>query len=391
MTNGTNGIRIFLKNHRVGFLHLTVIYERKISMINSMLKELKIPSPLEVGDRRVQTVKEWEELRPLVLKTMLESEYGYLPEEPKDLRFSITVNENNRFCASKAIYLTVEASCTVNGEKFSFPFSYVYPSRGERFKTFVVINFRPDIPDKYIPTEEIVDNGFGCASFCYKDVTSDDGDFSNGLAGLIYKDSGRSEYSCGKIAMWAWAAMRVMDFLQTRDEVDKENICVAGHSRLGKTALLTAAADTRFSLAHSNCAGCSGDSLNRGKTEGNEFIGDILDRFDYWFCENYKNFRNRDSETPFEQHFLHALIAPRRVHVSSALEDIWAGPNLQFLCCAAASEVYELYGKKGFVFNDSDFLKPKYLHEGSIGLCTREGTHYFSRDDWHGLIDFMNK
>lgn len=358
-------------------------------MVKKMLEELKIPSPLEVGGRRVQTVEEWEKLRPEVLKMMLECEYGYMPEEPESIEFRVTDSEIGRFCAGKANLLRMEADCTVYGKKFTFPFTYVYPTKGESFKTFVVINFRPDIPDRYIPTEEIIDNGFACVSFCCKDITSDDGDFTSGLSGLIYKDSGRSEYSCGKIAMWAWAAMRVMDFLQTRDEIDKENICVAGHSRLGKTALLTAAVDERFSAVHSNCAGCSGDSLNRGKVEGNEFIGDILDRFDYWFCKNYESFRDKDSETPFDQHFLHALIAPRKVHIASALKDIWAGPQIQFLCCAAASEVYELYGKKGFVYKDSDFLVPQNLHEGSIGLSTREGTHYFSRDDWQGLFDFM--
>lgn len=360
-------------------------------MIKKMLEELKVPSPLEISGKRACTVAEWEEIRPLVLDSMLKNEYGYLPEEPEKVEFNVINSEEGRFCGGKANYLTLEAVCSVYGENFVFPFSYVYPTKGEKFKTFVTINFRPDIPDRYIPTEEIIDNGFACASFCYKDITSDDGDFSDGLAGLIYKDSERSAYSPGKIAMWAWAAMRVMDFLQTRNEVDKENICVAGHSRLGKTALLTGAVDKRFSAVHSNCAGCSGDSLNRGKTEGNEHIAHISKNFPFWFCENYKSFVGKDNETPFEQHFLHALIAPRKVHISSALSDVWAGPQVQFLCCAAASEVYELYGENGFVYEDSDFLKPQYLHEGKIGLCTREGTHYFSRDDWHGIMDFLNK
>ena len=45
-------------------------------MIKKMLADLNVPSPLELGDRRVQTVEEWEKIRPLVLKTMLENEYG---------------------------------------------------------------------------------------------------------------------------------------------------------------------------------------------------------------------------------------------------------------------------------------------------------------------------
>ena len=361
-------------------------------MIKEKLDELNLPSPLCAGGERVKTAEEWEKVRPLVLRTMLESEYGYLPEEPESVNFNIIEDDKIRYCAGKAVYMELEIVCTLNGEEFRFPVTYVYPKKGDEFKTFVHINFRPDVPDKYMPTEEIIDNGFACASFCYQNVTSDDGDFTNGLAGVVYKNSCRTDYSCGKIAMWAWAAMRVMDFLQTRDEVDKDNICVCGHSRLGKTALLTAAVDTRFAAAHSNCSGCSGDSLNRGKTEGNEFIGDIIDRFDYWFCENYKDFYGKDDETPFEQHFLSALIAPRRLHIASAKEDIWAGPNLEFLFCAASSEVYELYGKKGFVYEDDDFLRTgKYLNEGNVGLCYRAGRHYFSRDDWHGLMDFMNK
>ncbi len=361
-------------------------------MIKSKLNELNLPSPLEVTGKRVQTVEEWEKARPLVAKMMQECEYGYIPDAPESIRFNIIEDDPIRYCAGKAAYMEIEIVCTVGGEEFSFPVTYVYPKKGDSFKTFVHINFRPEVPDKYMPTEEIIDNGFACASFCYKDVTSDDGDFTNGLAGVLYKEKERTAHSPGKIAMWAWAAMRVMDFLQTRDEVDKDNICVCGHSRLGKTALLAAAFDERFAAAHSNCSGCSGDSLNRGKSEGNEYIGDIIDRFDYWFCENYKSFYGKDNETPFEQHFLSALIAPRRIHVASAKEDIWAGPNLEFLFCAASGEVYELYGKTPFVYDDGDFLKAgKYLNEGNVALCFREGRHYFSRDDWHGLMDYMNK
>lgn len=361
-------------------------------MVKTMLDKLNIPSPLEVTGKRVQTVGEWEKVRLLVAQMMQECEYGYIPDAPESIRINMIEDDPIRYCAGKACYMHFELVTDVKGEEFKFPVTYVYPKKGNNFKTFVHINFRPDVPDKYMPTEEIIDNGFACASFCYQDVTSDDGDFTNGLAGILYKDKERTPYSPGKIAMWTWAAMRVMDFLQTRAEVDKDSICVCGHSRLGKTALVTAAYDNRFAAAHSNCSGCSGDSLNRGKGEGNETIGDIIDRFDYWFCENYKTFYGKDDETPFEQHFLSALIAPRRVHIASAKEDIWAGPNLEFLFCAASNEVYELYGKKGFIYEDEDYLKTgKYLNEGSIGLCFREGRHYFSRDDWHGLFDFMNK
>ena len=361
-------------------------------MIYETLKKLNIPSPLEISGKRISTKEEWENMRKTVLNIMLENEYGYMPEEPEEVTFNITETDERRCCAGKANLIKLEITSKINGEYFTFPVTYIYPKKGDTHKTVVHINFRPNVPDEYMPTEEIIDNGFACASFCYKDVTSDDGDFTNGLAGAIYKGKERTATSCGKIAMWAWAAMRVMDFLQTRDEVDKNSITVAGHSRLGKTALLTAAADTRFTCAHSNCAGCSGDSLNRGKAEGNEYIGHITKNFPYWFCEKYKDYAGKDEETPFDQHFMLSLIAPRKVHIASAEKDIWAGPDLQFLSCVAASEVYELYGIKGFIFEEDDFLKTdRRLNDGNIGLCHREGVHYFSRDDWHGLIEFLNK
>lgn len=361
--------------------------------VKERLEVLNIPSPLEVTGKRATTKEEWESIKPIVREMMYKCEYGYLPEKPEAVLFKVVSEPDDRFCAGKATIERIEITSKINGEDFTFPITYVCPTKAQgKIKTFVCINFRPDIPDKYIPTEEIIDNGFAIASFCYEDVTSDDNDFTNGLAGVIYKNQERTLYSPGKIAMWAWAAMRVMDFLETREEVNLDCVTVCGHSRLGKTALLAGISDERFSCVHSNCAGCSGDSVNRGKQEGTEKIGDIIRNFEFWFCENYKNYVGKDEETEFEQHFMHSLIAPRPVHIASAEEDIWAGPEAQFLCCAAASEVYELYGKKGFVFEEDDFLNcGKMLNDGSIGLYFRHGRHYFSREDWHGMIDFINK
>ena len=361
-------------------------------MVKSKLMELCVPSPLCVNGKKAQSVPEWEALRPAVKEIMQKHEYGYLPEAPESVDFELVEDDEVRGWGGKAHCYKLKIKSVIKGEEFVFPAYYMYPLKGSDFKTVVHINFRPNVPDRYQPNEEIIDNGFACLSFCYNDITSDDADFTDGLAGILYKNTQRTLYSPGKIAMWAWAAMRAMDFLQTREEVNKDAICVAGHSRLGKTALLTAALDERFAFAHSNCAGCSGDALNRGKQEGNEVIGHICDRFWYWFCENYKNYIGKDEKTPFDQNYLHALIAPRKVHIASAKEDIWAAPNLQFLCCVAANEVFELYGLKGLVYTDSDFLNSdKFLNDGNIGFCYREGKHFFSRDDWHGLMDFMNK
>ena len=125
------------------------------------------------------------------------------------------------------------------GKTFTFPFYAVIPKQKKNLPFFIHINFRSDVPDRYMPTEEIIDNGFAVFSFGYQDVTSDGMDFTNGLAGVLYDGREKNGSNCGKIPMWSWAASRIMDYCQTLDCLDFSKSAVVGHSRLGKTALYT--------------------------------------------------------------------------------------------------------------------------------------------------------
>ena len=238
-------------------------------------------------------------------------------------------------------------------------------------------------------SEEIVDNGFACLSFCYEDVTKDNGDFTNGLAGVLYENGQRGTHDAGKIAMWAWAAQRVMDYAEKEDRLDKSCAIVCGHSRLGKTALLCGATDERFKFAHSNDSGCSGAAITRNKV--GEDVEFITKTFPYWFCENYKQYVKRESEMPFDQHYLVACLAPRHAYVASAIEDEWADPASELLSCVAATPAYEAYGLVGFICDDRLPVVGDIYHEGNIGYHLRAGKHYFSREDWNKLTAFVNK
>ncbi len=324
--------------------------------------------------------------REQMLQIMVEQVYGYLPQKPENMRFEVSENVIPNFCAGKATCDRVTAICELNGAAFSFPFYATIPTDGKKHPFFIHINFRDSVPDRYEPTEELIDNGFAVLSLCYLNVTSDDGDFTNGLAGILYPDGIRnSNTDCGKIAMWAWAAQRVMDYAQTlTDSLDLSCGIVCGHSRLGKTALLTAATDERFAFAYSNDSGCSGAAITRGKQ--GETVKDICDRFPYWFCENYKQYIGKEYTMPFDQHYLVAAIAPRKVLIGSASEDLWADPVYEQLCCFAASPAFQ----KGFVCPDRAASAGEVFPEGDIGYHLRKGLHYFSREDWNRLIRFIN-
>lgn len=310
--------------------------------------------------------------------------YGYLPEKPVHMQFEV-VRKFPNYCAGNAQRIHLRAICTLSdGKIFSFPFQATLPTDGKKHPFFVMPGFSGEEAARYLPAEELIDGGFAVLHFDYQDVATDDHIFSRGLPGVIFDGKAREGADPGKIAFWAWAAHRVMDYAQTRGDVlDLNRGCVCGHSRLGKTALLAAATDTRFAYAYSNDSGCCGAAISRDK-EG-ETTEKIWNRFPYWFCPNFAAWAGKEQEMPFDQHYLLACIAPRKLLVGSASEDLWADPVSEQLCVMAAAPAFG---------TTLDFEKPAEIGQAFLdqnpGYHLRKGTHYFSRHDWHRLMEFIN-
>ena len=326
------------------------------------------------------------ELRKRLLKIVSERQYGIIPK-CEHLDYEIRA-ENLNYFGGKAIYREILLTLTVNGEKFSFPVYSLIPGGAEKCPAFLMINFRDNVPDRLMPSEEIIDNGFAVFSFCYNDVTKDNGDFSDGIARIL-RGARRTDTSPGKIAMWAFAAMRVMDFIETVKEVDKERVAVIGHSRLGKTALLAGATDTRFKYVISNDSGCCGAALTRGKV--GESVSVITNTFPHWFCPRFVKRAALFEEDGFDQHFLMALIAPRHLLIGSAEEDLWADPESEFFGALATSEAYNLYGVPGLIHKGEIPKAPTVLDEGRILYHLRRGGHWMNRDDWQVYMNYIKK
>ncbi len=358
-------------------------------VLTKELEKRNLPDVLVKTDcETVTTKEEWEnELRPHWLKLMLEHEYGKLPPYVKP---EISTSTNALTFAGKAVWETVTFTFTVNGNRHSFPAQLIYPVGARKIPFFTYLNFRPDIPDRYLPVEEIIDNGFGIFSVCYNDVTKDNDDFTDGLAGL-FEGGIREESATGKICYWAYAASQMMDYLSTRQEADPEAIGIAGHSRLGKTALLTGALDQRYAFVCANNSGCSGAAISRYPSEKGEKIENICNTFSYWFCPKYKGYVRNEQALPFDQHCLIAMLAPRAVYIGGAIEDVWADNDNQFLSCVAASKVWKLYGSEGLITPDKMPECGDSLTDGDVGFHLRRGTHYHSRTDWLVYMDAVKK
>lgn len=321
------------------------------------------------------------------LLSVFENEvYGHIPPPPKKAEACERVIECDEYELKLARLYEIELICELdNGMSFSFPFKLLLPDGEGKRKTIVLINFRLDVPDKYYPVEEVIKRGWACASLDYQQITSD----SNVIDGLanIYAPNGET----GKISLWAWAAMRIMDYLQTRKDIDLANVAVVGHSRLGKTALWTAANDERFRFVHSNDSGTAGAALYREKNERSESIGDICGRFPYWFNKKFPDYVDMESRMEFDQDDLLKCIAPRIVSIGSASEDFWANPRAEMLCAKSASQAWNVFDENGLTnIPESAEIGANY-HDGRVGYYVREGKHSFSCDDWCRFLDYFDK
>ena len=351
-----------------------------IIMIKQELEKRNLPDLFTGADgTRILDKETWEQQQRIYWKQQLfENVFGNIPPYVKP---EISVREKKVNFGGKAKWEEICFTFSHSGKEHTVPTQLLLPCKKEKCPVFIYVNFDPEVPSKYLPAEEILDGGFGIFAVCYNDVTTDNGDFTNGLAGMFSVDR-HNGTEAGKIMYWAYMATRMMDYLQNRDEIDHKKIGIAGHSRLGKTALLASAIDERFAFVCSNESGCSGAALSRGCSEAGERVVDIYTKFPFWFCENYGRYAEDPYTLPLDQHCLIALSAPRAVFVGVALEDFWADNDSQFLACAAASPVWELYGKKGLVAPDRLPECGDDFGEGSIGFHLRAGEHFHSRSDW---------
>lgn len=355
---------------------------------NFMMSIYNMPDVLEnKNGSRCKNIDDWQKRREEIKQILFENEYGYPPEK---LSPKIEINTIDKdYCGGMAVYEVIKFIFENEKERFVIPVDYVYPktrNRNKQFPLILYLKFRSGIPDKFLPVEGIVDNGFIVATFRYTDVTLDNDDFTDGLAKFFKRDHSSSNF--GKIMVWAQFAIMVLDHLITQKIVDKNNIIVGGHSRLGKTALLIGALDDRVKFVIANDSGCSGATIARNTT--GETVEQITTAFPYWFCKNYKKYAQNVDKMPFDQHFLLSLIAPRYILIGTAKEDKWADNNNQFLCCKMINPVFKLYDKIGIEEIDIPKINKDY-NNGNIHFHERKGTHYHTRNDWLRYLKYIKQ
>ena len=354
---------------------------------------------------RVTDVGLWERVRkPEILKWFRENVYGERPVgRPADLSFA-EVRPAEPCYGGKAVSKLVRATYSGPGGTGSMTFRVWIPKADRPVPVFVHSSPRPaetaadpegPRPVYLLPAELIVSRGFACIAYCNRDVAIDahvpSADITTTGVFRVFgpaKMENRRPTEWGVLSAWAWGASRVMDWIETEPLLDASHVAIVGLSRNGKAALVAGVTDERFALTVSCCSGCSGAKLNHVYTQGSEMVEGIMRNFPYWFCPNYGQWIGRERKSmPYDQHEWIALIAPRLLYVSSATEDVTAGPRGEFASALFASPVWGLYGVGGLggrTFPAADAP----LQSGNVGYHVRTGHHGITDFDWERYMDF---
>lgn len=216
---------------------------------------------------------------------------------------------------------------------------------------------------------EAVGRGYLFAGYNQLQLDGDNDDRSDG-AHPVYP-----EYDWATLSVWAWGASRLIDYLETRPDVDPKRLALTGHSRRGKTAQWAAALDERIAFVMPHASGEGGSGSHRIQGEKAESLDAITDpkRFHYWFSPRLREFVGKEDRLPFDQHFVKALIAPRALVAQEALDDHWANPMGTQQMWRAAQPVFEFLGAPG--------------HNR---IYFREGGHSMTPCDWTAYFDYCD-
>jgi len=402
-------------------------YGQEPNYDESKIPPFVLPDPLALNKGgSVKSVNEWvKERRQEILDFFENQVYGKAPKAPADMHFKV-LSEDNQALGGKATRKEINVYFSKKEDNYMTILMYLPNQCNKAAPLFVGLNFygnytvnadpcitmtqnwvtdqgQVGVIDNHAneslrgsdasgwPIDLILQSGYGVATIYCGDIAPDyDNGFQKGVFPLFYA-AGQNKPKPNEwqnIAAWAWGLSRAMDYLETDKQVDAEKVTVIGHSRLGKAALWAGATDQRFAMIISNESGCGGAALSKRRI--GETVQLINKQFPYWFCDNFKQYNEKEDALPFDQHELVALMAPRPVYIASAEEDQWADPKGEFLSGLYANPVYQLYGLTGMPVPEMPAVDQPVL-SGQIAYHIRTGKHAITAYDWKQYIRFADK
>jgi len=242
--------------------------------------------------------------------------------------------------------------------------------------------------------QQLAHQGWGYAILDVSSIQADHGaGLTSGIIGLVNQGKHRSPEQWGALRAWAWGASTLLDYFETRTDVDSRRVAVEGTSRYGKAALVAMAFDTRISLGFIGSSGAGGASLMRRNF--GEMLENLASPAEYhWFSGNFIKYASIQTvnDLPVDAHQLIALCAPRPVFISAGsakIEGQWVDAKGMFDAAVAAAPVYELYNLQGLGTTDFPFMGTA-LTSGELAFRQHGGGHS-TGPNWSTWIAWARK
>ena len=310
-------------------------------------------------------------------KKLLREIYGEFPLRPVHLDYeNVYFNEN--YAAGKAVFIEKKLILDLSEKNSELVVKMIMPKDDLPCPTIIYLSDEKHIPNKFLPVEEIIDRGYGIISICADDIAENNGNFKTKIASKIAR-SRKKKDAAGKIAIWAWALMRAVDFSCESAEINKTKIILSAHGIYARAAMLAAALDERVNYVIANGLGCYPPLYS----EKNHKTACGMKDYPYLYCPSFVN-------EPFGDEY-YALLegcCNTKILIGEAEDGYGCDPLIE-LSYVSSALVESGYDK-------IDIPKeiptaPFQINAGNISYHLRSGTDYFSREDWNIYLDFIDK
>ncbi|MBI1321292.1 MAG: hypothetical protein GC168_20395 [Candidatus Hydrogenedens sp.] len=319
---------------------------------------------------RVETRDDWAQRRKEMIAILEDLEYGHAPPMPEVTAKNV-VREEVHFEASGLWAEKVTVTLVFHGVEAQAGY---WKPRGVEGPLPVLLACEPVWWDGPFVTngiaEKVVKAGYLFAGFQINDFASYE-DEQHCPARDAYPD-----YDWGTAAVGAWAYGVTMNWIETLPEADAKHVAIWGHSRRGKACAWAGATDERFAAVIPHMSGMGGTAAYRVRNQGAQQLEGLLER--YWLHPPIYEYIDREEDLPFDQHWLHALAAPRALYAHTGLGDAWGNPLGEQAAWQAALPVYRWLGAEdalGIYFGDYGHYDPNGPEGG---------------DSWDTALEFLD-
>lgn len=334
------------------------------------------PDPLVIGHGSlitdVKTIEQWEQQRSHLKQEIQYWLTGTLPPPPDNLTAKVLREELKNGIIERTVKLFFGPD-----KKASLELELMIPTGKGPFPVFLTQHNHAEWG------QIAVRRGYIACVY----AGSDSNDDADAWAELYYP-----EYDFSLLMRRAWGAHRAVDYLYTLEEVDKDKIGIAGHSRNGKQSLMAAAFDERITACIPSSAGTGGELSFRHTREeySVETIKVLTGETTAWFHPRLRFFVGNEYKLPVDQNTLMALVAPRHLMISTAFTEPYGNPWGAEQMYHATQKVYQFLGAEDHLalkiriggHSTLPFIVEDYLDFFDYAFKRRDG-HSPQNTLWH--------